>query len=316
MARQILVNSPDLEAFTVAVVAVTTISAPTIAVATIPAPITPPIPRASCRSRYSCSGGFSPRAATADTASKPFQPETVDAFEIGTKLSLLDRKLQLNFAAFVSDYKDMQQNLTVPGGPTGNQTITGNVAGGALIKGLEFDGTLRIADGFKITATAAIMDSHFRDFIANGVQTGGAIGPYDYSGNRLIYAPDFSGSIEAEYKVPISIGSIATTIGLRHIAPYDEQLSVQSLTNATINGAPGVVVNGNDTRVRTTTQDLLDASATLNFSLGGSEAYARIYGRNLLDERTTTHAFTVAGLWSFGMGLEPATYGATVGVKF
>ena len=39
-------------------------------------------------------------------------------------------------------------------------------------------------------------------------------------------------------------------------------------------------------------------------------------GRNLANEKTTTHAFTVAGLFSFGMALEPRTYGATVGVKF
>ena len=42
----------------------------------------------------------------------------------------------------------------------------------------------------------------------------------------------------------------------------------------------------------------------------------RVFGRNLLNEKTTTHAFTVAGLWSFGMALEPRTYGATLGVKF
>lgn len=262
------------------------------------------------------SGGFSPRAATAATASTPFQPETVDAYELGAKFSLADGKVQLNFAGFVSDYKNMQQNLTVPGGPTGNQTITGNVPGGAMIKGLEFDGTFRVAEGFKITATASIMDSHFRKFIANGVLPSTAIGPYDYTKNRLIYAPDFSASIEAEYKVPTSFGSVVTTLGLRHISPYDEQLSVASLTNATINGVPGVVVNGNDARVRTTTQDLVDASLTANFNLGGTDAYVRVYGRNLLDERTTTHAFTVAGLWSFGMGLEPANYGVTVGVKF
>ena len=64
--------------------------------------------------------------------------------EIGAKLDLFDRKLQINVAGYVSDYKNMQQNLTLPGGPTGNQTITGNVPGGALIKGIEMDGTLRV----------------------------------------------------------------------------------------------------------------------------------------------------------------------------
>ncbi|MDE2596951.1 MAG: TonB-dependent receptor [Sphingomonadales bacterium] len=274
------------------------------------------------------SGGFSPRAATAATASTPFQPETVDAWEIGTKLAFLDRKLQLNFAGFVSDYKNMQQNLTVPGGPTGNQTITGNVPGGAIIRGLEFDGTFRPVEGLKFTATAAYMKSHFRNFIANGVLPAGlvypggltapasGIGPYNYSANHLIYAPEFSGSFEAEYKVPTSFGSVAATVGLRHIAPYDEQISANSLTAANIGGVAGVTVNGNDVRVRTQTQDLLDASMTFNFAVSGADAYFRVYGRNLLDERTTTHAFTVAGLWSFGMGLEPASYGATLGIKF
>lgn len=262
------------------------------------------------------SGGFSPRAATAATASTPFQPETVDAYEIGAKIAAFDRKLQLNFAGYISDYKNMQQNLTVPGGPTGNQTITGNVPGGAIIRGIEFDGTFRPVEGLRITASAAYMKSHFRNFVANGVLPSGAIGPYDYSKNNLIYAPEFSGSIEMEYKVPTSFGSVATSVGLRHISPYDEQLSAQSLTAATINGQAGVIVNGNDARVRTATQNLLDASMTFNFSLKGTDAYLRVYGRNLLDERTTTHAFTVAGLWSFGMGLEPANYGVTVGVKF
>ena len=262
------------------------------------------------------SGGFSPRAATADTASTPFQPETVDAYEIGAKLSAFDRRVQLNFAAYYSDYKDMQQNLTVPGGPTGNQTITGNVAGGASIKGIEFDGTFRLTDNFRVTTSAAFMKSKFRDFITNGVLPSGAIGPFDYSANRLIYAPKFTGSLEAEYKVPTSFGEVVATAGWRHISPYDEQLSIASLTPTTINGVPGVIVNGNDPRVRTTTQNLIDASLTVNFEIGETDAYFRVFGRNLGNEKTTTHAFTVAGLWSFGMALEPRTYGATVGVTF
>ena len=275
------------------------------------------------------SGGFSPRAATAATAGTPFQPETVDAYEIGAKLATPDHKLEVNLAGYISDYKNMQQNLTVPGGPTGNQTITGNVPGGAMIKGLEGDFTLRVMDGLRFTGSAAVMDSHFRNFVSCGVYGGagtlaantcGAAGlvPIDYSGNNLIYAPKFTGSLNAEYTVPTSFGKIVTSVGWRHISPYDEQLSVQSTTD--IKNAGGAVtqvkVNGNDSRVRTDTQNLVDASMTFDFKLAAADAYFRVFGRNLADTRTTTHAFTVAGLWSFGMGLEPRTYGATVGVKF
>ncbi|MFM2372235.1 MAG: hypothetical protein RIS85_1957 [Pseudomonadota bacterium] len=262
------------------------------------------------------SGGFSPRAATAATASTPFQPETVDAYEIGAKFAAFDRKLEINLAGYVSDYKNMQQNLTLPGGPTGNQTITGNVPGGAIIKGIEMDGTLRITPSFRITTSAAYMKSHFRNFIANGV-LGTAIVPFDYSANRLIYAPKFTGSIGAEYEVPTSFGKVVATAGWRHISPYDEQISQASLTPV-LSGTTvtKVIVNGNDARVRTTTQDLIDASLTANFDIGDNEAYVRVFGRNLGNEKTTTHAFTVAGLWSFGMALEPRTYGVTVGFKY
>ncbi len=262
------------------------------------------------------SGGFSPRAATAATASTPFQNETVDSYEVGLKVAAFDRKVELNIAGFVSDYKDMQQNLTVPGGPTGNQTVTGNVPGGALIKGVEVDGTVRVTDNFKLTGSVAVMDSHFRNFVANGV-LGTAIVPFDYSKNNLIYAPKFTASLGAEYKMPTSFGDISTNIGWRHISPYDEQLSAASLTPV-LTGATvtKVVVNGNDPRVRTTTQDLIDASLTFNFDLNDTKAYVRVFGRNLGNEKTTTHAFTVAGLWSFGMALEPRTYGATIGFKY
>jgi iron complex outermembrane recepter protein len=262
------------------------------------------------------SGGFSPRAATAATASTPFGPETVDSYEVGGKFSLADGKVLLNLAAYYSDYKDMQQNLTVPGGPTGNQTITGNVAGGAAIKGIEFDATFRPVDNLRLTAASAYMKSNFRNFVANGVLPSGLIGPYDYSANRLIYAPKFTASFESEYTIPTNFGEVVMTGSWRHISPYDEQLSIASTTAATINGVAGVRVNGNDPRVRTTTQDLIDASATVNFKLGGTDAYVRVFGRNLGNEKTTTHAFTVAGLWSFGMAIEPRTYGATIGIKF
>lgn len=267
------------------------------------------------------SGGFSPRAATAATASVPFQPETVDAYEIGAKLAMFDRKLEINLAGYVSDYKNMQQNLTVPGGPTGNQTITGNVPGGAIIKGIELDGTLRVTPQFRITMSGAYMKSHFRNFVANGA-LGANIVPFDYSANRLIYAPKFTASLNAEYEIPTSFGKIVPSAGWRHISPYDEQISQASLTPVT-NGSGNVtkvIVNGNDPRVRTTTQDLIDASLSFNFNIGDGdgdkEAYVRVFGRNLANEKTTTHAFTVAGLWSFGMALEPRTYGVTVGFKY
>lgn len=260
------------------------------------------------------SGGFSPRAATAVTAGTPYAPETVDSYETGAKLNMLDRKLQFNVAAFVSKYKDLQQNTTIPGGPTGNQTITSNV-GSATIKGIELDVTLRPVEGLRLSGTMGLLDTKFKNFIVGNIApVGGAIVPFDYSANNPIYSPKFSGSVNAEYTMPTSFGKVVTSVGLRHISPYDQQISLGTLTGNLTTGP--VIVNGNDPRVRTDTQNLLDASITANFTLGNTDAYLTLFGRNLLDDRGTTAAFTVAGLWSFASAREPRTYGATVGMKF
>jgi len=260
------------------------------------------------------SGGFSPRAATAATAGTPYQPETVDSYEIGGKFDLFDRKLTFNAAGFVSKYNDLQQNTTIPGGPTGNQTITSNV-GSATIKGIEADLTARPTDGLRLTATVGILDSKFKNFVVGNVSpvTGLPI-PFDYSRNNLIYAPKFSGSLGAEYTVPTSFGKVVSNVGLRHISPYDQQISLGAVSGNLTTGP--VIVNGNDPRVRVKTQDLLDAAITANFSLAGKDAYLTIFGRNILDQKRTNAAFTVAGLFSFASAIEPANYGATLGVKF
>ncbi|WP_321163991.1 TonB-dependent receptor [Sphingomonas sp. Root710] len=259
------------------------------------------------------SGGFSPRAATAATASTPFGPETVDSYEVGTKLDLFDRVVQFNFAAFLSKYKDLQQNTTIPGGPTGNQTITSNV-GRATIKGIEVDMTVRPTEGLRLTGTLGLLDANFKTFLAGNISPTGVLVPFDYSRNRPIYSPKFSGSLGAEYKMPTGFGSVVASTNLRHISPYDQQISAVGLTG-NFNTGP-VIVSRNDPRVRTDTQNLLDASLTANFTLANTEAYFTVFGRNLLDDRGTTAAFTVAGLFSFASAREPRTYGATLGVRF
>ena len=260
------------------------------------------------------SGGFSPRAATSTTAGIPYKPETVDSFEVGTKLDLLDRKLQFNVAAFVSKYKGLQQNTTIPGGPTGNQTITSNV-GSATIKGLEIDATLRPATGLKLNATLGLLDSKFKNFVVGNVSPiSGLPIQFDYSRNNPIYSPKFSGSVGAEYKVPTSFGSMVANVGYRYIGRYDQQISLGPLTGDLTNGP--VIVNGNDARVKTDVQGLLDASLTTNFNLGNAKAYLTVFGRNLANDKGTTAAFTVAGLWSFASAREPRSFGATLGFRY
>ena len=69
-----------------------------------------------------------------------FDPETVTAYEIGLKTDLLDRKLRLNLAAFINDYKDVQLPL-ISCASLGSNAPCGarQNAGNGRIKGFELE---------------------------------------------------------------------------------------------------------------------------------------------------------------------------------
>jgi iron complex outermembrane receptor protein len=263
------------------------------------------------------SGGFSNRAQTVFSTNKPFDPETVDSVELGAKTEWFDRRMSFNIAVFNAKYKNLQQNTTIPVDPvanpgsTGNETIVTNV-GSATIRGVEAELVAKPTSQLTLNAAIGTLNSHFSGFITqapvNGVTTN-----FDYSENNLIYNPKFTGSIGADYTIPTSFGDVHANVNLRHIAKYDQQISVGPTTVA----ADGtVIVHGNDPRVVAASQDLLDASLTTNFRVGPGKAKFTIYGRNLTDDRGPTAAFTVAGLFSFASAREPRTFGATIGYEF
>ncbi|HUD29746.1 MAG TPA: TonB-dependent receptor [Novosphingobium sp.] len=262
------------------------------------------------------SGGFSPRAGSPVSASQAYGPETVDSYEVGGKFDMMGGLLQLNLAGFVSKYNDLQQNtnLFCSVCATQNETVTTNV-GSATIKGIEADFTLRPTKGLTINGALGLLDSKFKGFVVGGISpVTGAVIPFDFSGNDLIYNPDMTASLSANYTMPTSFGEMVGNIGYRYIGRYDQQISIAGLSGDTTNGP--AIVTGNDPRVRTDAQNLLDASLTTRFDLAGTEAHVTVFGRNLLDDRGTTHGFTVGGLFAFGTGREPRTYGVTLGVKY
>ena len=169
------------------------------------------------------SGGFSNRASTAESTNTPFGPETVDSAEVGAKLDFFDRRLAVNTALFYAKYKDMQQTTTIPGGPTGNQTIVFNV-GSAVIKGAELEVTARPLPQLTLNGALGLLSSHFNNFLTQAI-VGTDFRTFDYSNVNLIYAPTVTASISAEYKIPVSFGEVQANVGYRHIASYDQQIS-------------------------------------------------------------------------------------------
>jgi iron complex outermembrane receptor protein len=263
------------------------------------------------------SGGFSGRGQTLQSASTPYQPETVDAYEVGLKSAFFDRKLQVNLAAFMTDYKDLQQSTTVPTtNGVGNETIVTN-AGSAKIKGIELDFTAKPVRGLTLNGSVGYLSNKLKNFISLG-----SISPLvpglrtiDYSNVNMIYAPKVTASINAEYTAAVASNIDWTSrIGYRYIAPYDQQIALDATVAYPITGT--IVLTQNDPRMRSDRQGLLDLSTSLVFDVDGKKVRATVFGRNVTDDRGPNAAFTVAGLWSFTSGREPRTYGASLGFEF
>ncbi|MDG6078054.1 TonB-dependent receptor [Erythrobacter litoralis] len=139
-------------------------------------------------------GGFDPRGVTTAAPDQngdgtisdaevfefiTFDPETVDAYEIGYKGSLLDNRLNLSLAAFRSDYTDVQIPGSVGAVVNGQQTFIGVTtnAGEARIQGIEAEGSAILAEDFAgptsnlvLSGMVSYLDAEYRQFIdARGI---------------------------------------------------------------------------------------------------------------------------------------------------
>ena len=147
---------------------------------------------------FTASTGFRPgginRAGNAD----PFGADTLYNYEIGSKNSLADGRVTLNFVGFLQDWKNVQVAYQPPGGA--GVVLVGNV-GSARTKGLEADIGWRSGDGFSINAAGTYVDAKLREpFVLFGVTTAPA-------GQKLPLTPKFKGNIVSRYEWPMAGGT-------------------------------------------------------------------------------------------------------------
>ena len=264
------------------------------------------------------SGGFNGRAETYVSVTTPFDPETVDSYEVGFKSELFDRKVTLNVAGFYTNYKNMQQSSTVsiPGG-LGNETLIVNV-GSSKIRGIEGELNIRPMPGLTLSLNGAYTKSNFKNFIVDQLVFG-ELRRVDYSNVNLIYAPKVTFSANAQYTLPLDDdNALEFSAGYRYLSPYDQQVNPDRATTIPATGV--ITVNRNDPLVRTDGQNLVDASLSYVMKRGdGSKVRLTGFVRNLLDDRGMASAFMIGsfpGLWTFASAREPRVYGARIGVEF
>lgn len=133
------------------------------------------------------SGGFNGRGLTRFSATQPYDPETVDSYEVGVKSEFLDNRVALNVAGYHTKYNDIQQTKTVTlAGGTGNETVVIN-ATSAKIRTMW---TARVSKSLTLRGTFGYIDAKFGKFITS-LPVGGIAFPvnFDFSDVDLIYAP-------------------------------------------------------------------------------------------------------------------------------
>jgi iron complex outermembrane receptor protein len=218
-------------------------------------------------------GGFNGRVSEPNDIG-PYNPETVDSFEVGVKSQWLDRRLRLNLAAFYNSWTQMQVAQSVfSGGGTTLASVILN-AGSATTKGIELQSELVPVDGLHLNATLGYLDAHYTKFNStNGPPcsadpkiTGCSV---SYAGEQLPFAPMWDGSISGTYDWSVLNGDASATLQYTYHSKQwgnyteeaTERLPSVGLLNANVSWGPK---SGNWTVVvwgRNLTNNLYQAAA-------------------------------------------------------
>lgn len=236
-------------------------------------------------------GGFNGRPATIGAATIPYNPETLDNFEIGFKSEFLDRKVRLNGAVYLMKYKDMQQDLDVPapGTSTGRENRTINAAQ-ADLKGFELELTTRPTRELTITGNVGYLDAKYKNFIGDIYLTGTAI---DASFLKIRRAPKWTWDIGATYQTDVGPGSMWISGGVHYIGAHE----ITFLNNPNLRN-PG--------------QYLVDASLNYRWQ----KTTLSLFGKNLAGADGWTIGYDVQGVWSYAAPRPPRTWGVALTQAF
>lgn len=236
------------------------------------------------------SGGFSSIVATAASQFAPSTQERLRAFEVGTKLTLLDGKAQLNAAAFYYLYKDKQLRGRRQDNVLGALPAQVNIPS-SDVKGVEFDALIEVIDGWRLYGGATYLDTRIKRFVGfnlvNQLE--------DFAGSAFNYSPKWQTNVGTEYSIPINASAEAFAGG---------DLTYKSGTNAFFGNAPDYVLKG---------YTLVDLRAGVRDADGRWSV--SIFGRNVGNTYYWTNVTKGNDAIARLPGM-PATYGITLSGKF
>ena len=157
------------------------------------------------------SGGFNSGFFTNPALPGAFGPETVTAYEIGSKNRFWDDRLQINLSAYRNEFEDLQvqnQFLIVTGTGTTTTSVILNAAK-AHSQGLEIEVQAVPIDNLNIAFSATLMEAQYDDY-RNVPAPSNYTGFLNYSGNDVPYSPSIKLTGQVGYDFVLEDGSVIT----------------------------------------------------------------------------------------------------------
>ncbi len=191
-------------------------------------------------------GGFNGRPGNLITAVQAYQPETMEAYEVGLKTEFLNNRVRLNLSAFHNTLDDKQENVLQVVGTT-NVTSTLNVAK-AQYKGFEVELAVAPMRGWTISGSAGYLDAKYKDFVGNLGQ-----GVQDLSSLRLRRVPKWTAGAISDYSFAAGPGTAGVNAAVFHTGRYETDVlndprgSIPPVTKIDLGARYELPVTGNTT---------------------------------------------------------------------
>ncbi len=228
-------------------------------------------------------------------------PEKLNAYEIGVKSELLERRLQLNGAVFYYDYKDQQfldtycayPDYPTPGTCGGAGFYLTNAPKSKVIGG-EVELHARVTADLDVQANLGLLHSEYTELFLRGA---------DRSGNQLIMAPDVSVGLAVDWR------AARFAIGDLHVAADGNYYSRQYFDAM------------NTERISQGGYEVYNARVSLLAS-GDNHLSFALWGKNLGNEQYLSYGLAQRNVADGGLGFdytlvgEPRTYGFEITARF
>ena len=234
------------------------------------------------------SGGFNVR----EPANPPFAPERLDAYEVGLKTQLLERRVRANVAGFYYDYKNIQV-------PVFSQTLVIVNGAAARIWGIDGDFEAKAGDHLRLNFGASYLNTRWTSFpqapfsIPNPGNAGATLVLGDAKGNKLPFSPTFTYTAGADYDIETNAGKFVLNVSDNYNSGFFSEA---------------------DNRLKQRRYHLLNTS--VRWTSADDRFNARLFVNNILNKAVAGQFVTQTVGYLADYSNPPRIYGAAIGVSF